>query len=179
MIDWAWITTTATAVLMTLLSAAGIYLGIVVYTRLAGLRSFSKMSSFDFAITVAFGSIIAATVLTENPPLLQALAALGSLYFLQIGLAAARHRFDRVSQLVDNQPLLLMDGATMLRENMHAARVTEADLWAKLREANVLHLGQVRAVVMESTGDISVLHGDDGAPDLDAVLLTGVQRGTA
>ncbi|ARA94346.1 DUF421 domain-containing protein [Rhodothermaceae bacterium RA] len=179
MLDWTWITTTTTAAVMAMLSATGIYLGIILYTRLGGLRSFSKMSSFDFAITVAFGSIIAATVLSEDPPLLQALVALGSLYALQFGLAAARQRFRRVSHLVDNQPLLLMDGATMLHENMRAARVTEDDLWAKLREANVLHLGQVRAVVMETTGDISVLHGDENAPALNDMLLTGVRRGAA
>lgn len=30
----------------------------------------------------------------------------------------------------------------------------------KLREANVLDLSQVRAVILETTGDVSVLHGD-------------------
>lgn len=29
---------------------------IVLFTRLNGLRSFSKMSSFDFALTIALGS---------------------------------------------------------------------------------------------------------------------------
>lgn len=48
----------------------------------------------------------------------------------------------------------------MLHDNMRKARVTESDLWSKLREANVLNLNQVRAVVFEATGDISVLHGD-------------------
>lgn len=57
MIDWSWITTTGTAVLMVVLSALGIYLTLVLFTRLAGLRSFSKMSSFDFAITVGIGTV--------------------------------------------------------------------------------------------------------------------------
>ena len=38
---------------------------------------------------------------------------------------------------------------------------------AKLREANALNFGQVRAVVLETTGDISVLHGEH----LDPAIL--------
>ena len=34
---------------------------------------------------------------------------------------------------------------------------------AKLREANVLDISEVRAVVLETTGDISVLHGESCA----------------
>ena len=89
-------------------------------------------------------------------------------------MAFLRARFSRFSHLVNNEPLLLMQGPSMLRANMQQAKVTEEDIWAKLREANVLNLAQVRAVVLETTGDISVLHGESEGVPLDAVLLTGV-----
>ncbi len=69
-----------------------------------------------------------------------------------------RKRVPGVTALVDNAPLLLMDGTEVLSDNLRRANMTEADLRAKLREANVTRLEQVRAVVMESTGDVSVLH---------------------
>lgn len=47
---------------------------------------------------------------------------------------------------------------------------------AKLREANVLDLSQVRAVVFESTGDIAVLHTTDSDQELKDWLLEGVGR---
>jgi hypothetical protein len=37
----------------------------------------------------------------------------------------------------------------------------------------------VVAVVLETTGDISVLHSDQNNPDFDESLLTGVDRGEA
>ena len=46
---------------------------------------------------------------------------------------------------------------------LNVSRVAESDLF-KLREANVLELNQVRAVVLETTGDISVLHEYAGRP---------------
>ena len=50
--------------------------------------------------------------------------------------------------------------------------MARSDLVAKLREANVLDLKQVRAVVLETTGDVSVLHGDV----LDEILVENVKR---
>jgi uncharacterized membrane protein YcaP (DUF421 family) len=175
--NWTWIETTWSAIGMSLLSTAGIYLAVIAYTRLAGLRSFSKMSSFDFTMTVAVGSLVASTILSDDPPLLLAAAALAAVYGLQLLIARLRIHSETVRTLVDNQPVLLMENGRMLEANMRASEITRADLLAKLREANVLRLAQARAVVLETTGDISVLHAAEDDPvEVETVLLEGVRR---
>ncbi|MGI9173790.1 MAG: DUF421 domain-containing protein [Rhodothermales bacterium] len=169
-----WFETSAIGILAVILSAIGVYILVIALTRLAGLRSFSKMSSFDFVMTVAIGSIVASTVLLKDPPLFRAAFALAAVFGLQYGIAWLRERSSDFSSLVDNEPLLLMDGPNVLEENLKKARVTKDDLRAKLREANVLDLSQVRAVVLETTGDISVLHGEADGPALNPDLLRGV-----
>jgi len=173
--DFSWIDTTWTAVTMVIITAICIYAAVIAFTRFSGLRSFSKMSSFDFAMTVAVGSLIASTILTANPPLLQAIAALAALYILQIAVAKLRRASTFISKMVDNQPLLLMKGTKFLDKNLNSAKVTHDDLRGKLREANVTQLSQVKAVVMEATGDISVLHNEDPAHELDDELLKNVE----
>ncbi|SMO73478.1 DUF421 domain-containing protein [Gracilimonas mengyeensis] len=173
--DFSWINTSPTSLLMVLISCIGIYVALIIYTRIAGLRSFSKMSSFDFAITVAIGSIIASTILTKSPPLLQAMIALGILYALQMSVASLRNHSSFISDLVDNKPLLLMNGTHIIEKNMQKAKVTHDDLRAKLREANITQLSQVKAVVMEATGDVSVLHHHDSEHQLDSELLKEVE----
>jgi uncharacterized membrane protein YcaP (DUF421 family) len=157
------------------LSALGIYITLIIFTRLAGKRSFSKMSSFDFAMTVAVGSLIASTVLSKNVSLVQGIAGLASLYIIQISVAILR-RFEWVKNLVDNKPLLLMDGSNILHDNLKKARVSEGDLRSKLRESNVLSLDQVRAVVFETTGDVSVLKASEKTQTLDNYLVKDVLR---
>lgn len=173
--DAAWLTTTLDAVLMVVVSALGIYLSLMILTRVVGLRSFAKISGFDFAVTVAIGSLVATTIVAEDPPLLQAAVGLASLYALQMGVAVLRQHSPATRAAVENPPLLLMDGDRLLRDNLRRARMTEEDLRAKLREANVLRHDQIRAVVMESTGDVTVLHGDPGGAELDRGLLEGVE----
>jgi uncharacterized membrane protein YcaP (DUF421 family) len=177
MIDWTWIRAAKDAPLMIVCSAVALYVLLILYTRLVGLRSFSKMSGFDFAITIAIGSILASVTLWQKPTLLEGAVALGVLFGLQFVVGNLRKRLPGVTALVDNAPLLLMDGTEVLSDNLRRANMTEADLRAKLREANVTRLEQVRAVVMESTGDVSVLHAPPDAPVIDDALLADVQEG--
>lgn len=151
-------------------AALGIYVAVIVATRLAGLRSFSKMSAFDFAMTVAIGSLIAGAA-AGQAPLATVVTGMAVLYAAQFGVALLRRR-GRLAGAVDNTPRLLMDGDSVLHDNLAAARVSLDDLHGKLREANVLDYGQIRAVVLETTGDVSVLHGPG---ELDSRLLRGVR----
>ena len=173
--DYSWITTSWTAILMVIISSIGIYIAVILFTRLSGLRSFSKMSSFDFAMTVAIGSVIATTILNGEIPLIQAIVGLGALYVLQIGVAKLRGISPLINNLVDNQPVLLMNGSRILDENLKSTKVTPDDLRAKLREANVTDFSQILAVVLETTGDISVLHSKDGSQKLDDDILSHVK----
>ncbi|MEM0517286.1 MULTISPECIES: DUF421 domain-containing protein [Aequorivita] len=171
----AWFEASSTSLIAIVLTTIGIYVAVILFTRLAGKRSFSKMSSFDFAMTVAIGSVIATTILSKSVSLLQGLVGLAAVYVLQITMAMLR-RFNTVQKIIDNQPLLLMEGEQIFHDNLKKARVTESDLRAKLREANVLKLSQVRAVIFESTGDIAVLHTKDDNVQVEDWLLKNVNR---
>ncbi len=52
---------------------------------------------------------------------------------------------------------------------MKASRVSRSNVMEKLRSANVTDFSQVRAVVLEATGNISVLHGPTLAQSLSMV----------
>ena len=169
-----WFELNGSAYLAVFITALGIYFSTILFTRIFGKRSFSKMSSFDFAMTVAVGSIIATTILSKSVSMSVGIVGLFSVYLLQISISLAR-RWEWVQHAVDNEPLLLMDGEIMLEDNMRKARVTEGDLRSKLREANVTRVSEVLAVVFETTGDISVMHRDDDKP-LDVWLMKDVKR---
>jgi len=169
-----WITTGIGRIFLIVISTIGIYAVVILFTRLNGLRTYSKMSSFDFTITVAVGSVIASTVLSKTPSLVEGAVALGGLFVCQRFVSWARYNMG-ASELVDNEPVVLMVGDTLFKDVLAKTRVTEADVYGKLREANVLDFDEVQAVVLESTGDISVLHGEPGTKRLNPDLLKGVR----
>jgi len=146
---------------------------VVLLVRANGLRSFSKMTNFDFVTTIAIGSLLAgASQATGWPTFVQPLAAILGLFVLQRVVARLRGASRAFETAVQNEPVVLMLDGEIIEEALAKTRVARGDVTAKLREANVLDLSEVRAVVLETTGDISVLHGDECASD----LLEGVQR---
>ncbi len=148
---------------------------IIVITRFFGLRTFAKMSSFDFASTIAIGSILAAVVMNTGQSLTKGAVALGGIVLFQMLFAYAVRKSSILKSILTNKPKLLMLDGKILHKNLSKTNIGEEDLMAKLREANVIHFDEVLAVVLESTGDMSVLHSSEKKEVMDKIL-DGVSR---
>lgn len=146
---------------------------VVLLVRVNGLRSFSKMTNFDFVMTVAVGSLLAgASQSTQWSAFGQTLTAMAALFLVQYLTARFRKASDTFEQVMQNKPIVLMRDGQIIHQALAATRVAKSDLIAKLREANVLDFSEVRAVILETTGDISVLHGDTCSEQ----MLQGTER---
>ncbi|MGE5953019.1 MAG: DUF421 domain-containing protein [Qipengyuania vulgaris] len=154
------------------LSAAAI-IWIVLLIRINGLRSLSKMTNFDFVMTVALGSLVAgAAQASDWKGFAQGMVAMVGLFIVQFTAARIRKASATAEDVMQNEPVFLMRNGQFLENALKSTRVSRSDLVAKLREANVLELSKVRAAVLETTGDVSVLHGDR----LDETLIENVKR---
>ena len=167
-----WIYASPSQLGLIFLSAVCIHASLLVYTRLVGLRSFSKMSATDFVMTIAVGSLFGATITAPSPTLIMGMFAIGCVFVIQWIISILRVHSKIISKTVDNCPLLIMAGSEILHDNLRKSNMTEGDLMAKLREANAFDLDQVLAVIFETTGDVSVLHSADGK--VQPKLLEGV-----
>ncbi|WP_336986044.1 DUF421 domain-containing protein [Altererythrobacter aquiaggeris] len=146
---------------------------VVALIRVNGLRSLSKMTNFDFVMTIAMGSLVAGGAqASEWNQTLQIGAAMLVLFVFQNIVARLRRSSQAAEHALQNNAVYLMKNGKICEAAMAAERVTLSDLYAKLREANALEINKVKAVVLETTGDISVLHGDD---DPDAVLTKNIR----
>ncbi len=170
-----WLTAPWSTIFETVFSALVIFTVILLIVRVAGLRTFAKMSSIDFASTIAIGSVLASVVMNGTTSILKGAAALATIVAFQHFFAKMKYLSNDFEDLAENDPVLLMDGPNFLEKNMEKVGVSRSDLIAKLREANVIQLSEVKAVVFETTGDVSVLHGSGDKP-LESILLDGVAR---
>lgn len=162
-------------ILLVVISTVGVYLALILFSRIAGLRSFAQMTNFDLAATIIFGSMAATTAVSTSTSLVQGVVALGVLFAVQ-ALVAYLRRLKVAERTVDNRPLLLMDGTEVLTHNLARARMTDDDLRSKLRLSGVVRVEQVAAVVLETTGSVSVLTVDEqGGRSLDPSLLQAVR----
>lgn len=144
----------------------------VLIARIVGLRAFSKATAFDFAATIATGSLIAQAGTRSNwSEYAQAMAAIAAIFLIQYLLARGRIMSSRFADAVDNRPVLLMENGRFLDRAMKDTRMTRATLLEKIRMSGAQRLEDVRAVVLETTGDVAVM-----TSDVDHELLEGVRR---
>lgn len=174
--DWsAWFGINWQQMLGIFISALGVYLGLMFYTRLMGLRSFSKLSSHDFAMTVGVGSILASTVLSKDPSLLQGLAAMACLFIFQAVISFLRRKSQSVKDMVDNPAIILMAHGEYIWDNLKEANLAKSDVQEVLRKNGLKNPEQVFAVIMETTGDMSVIKQDDQSPDMQLSLFDDIR----
>ncbi|MAP55714.1 YetF domain-containing protein [Altibacter sp.] len=150
-----------------------LYGALILYTRFFGLKSFSKMTGFDFITTIAIGNLFAMSIGTGNPKLVVGGVLIGLLYFMNYLISLLQFKSNAAQSVLDNSPILLMRNGAFLEENLKRCKVTKDELRGKLREANVIRLEQAKAVILETTGDVSVLHTDQEM-DVESFLLEDV-----
>jgi len=163
-----------TAILV-FVSVIGIFTAIIILTRIFGLRTFAKMSSFDFASTIAIGSILASTIINKDQSILKGILALIFIIGFQTLFSFLVRKNNWFKKIFTNKPLMLMRNGEIFYDNLKSCNVDVSDLMGKLREANVHKLSQVNAVVFESTGDISVLHSS-AVDEIDSIILEDISN---
>ncbi|WKN42180.1 DUF421 domain-containing protein [Tunicatimonas pelagia] len=158
------------------LSCLMFYIVVVVGSKLAGLRSFSDFSSFDFLITLAMGALLATTITSAEVSIVEGTVALAALYLFQILVAKARQKWNFVKRWVDNPPVLIMFNGKIISDNINKVRITEDELKAKLRQEGIRSYAQVKSAVLESSGDISVIQDLEATASFDLGMLDGVVK---
>lgn len=155
-----------------LVKAVGVLFVLIVCIRICGLKSFSKMTSFDFAVTIAIGSILASTIISSSVKLTHGAVAIAVLFSLQYIISYFRRRSKSFNSVLNNSPVLLFKDGEFITKNLEKCDITKSDVIAKFREANAINIEQIQAVVFETTGDISVLHGSE---TMDEIMLDGIK----
>jgi uncharacterized membrane protein YcaP (DUF421 family) len=137
------------------------YLMLLATLRITGRRSVKQLSLFELSLIIGLGSIAGDTMFYPEVPLSHAVIVFGvviGLYILLNYLTEISPRFSDWMEGKETQ--LLLDGQ-LCWETFHQENLTHKELFGELRQQQVEHLGQVRAVYSEATGEISVFFYED------------------
>lgn len=153
------LTTSPSTAFQVVVASVAIYLGFLLLVRATGQRSLANLSLVDLGCVMALGAIVGRTTLLENPTLATGLIALAVLLVMQ-RVTSMLMRRPRLARTLGGSPVVLVRDGEVVAEAMRRVRISDAELLAQLRLAGVTALAQVRYVVLERTGQISVLRGD-------------------
>jgi len=80
------------------------YSGLVVFQRISGKRTLSKMNAFDLIVSIALGSTLATVLLSRYVSLSEGLLAFAVLMLLQFSITWLSLRIKIIKRLVKAEP---------------------------------------------------------------------------
>lgn len=151
--------------------AAAIFIITLILLRIAGRRSFGMKSPFDNIIVILLGAILSRTVVgaSEFVPTISAALVIAVLHRICAWFGSFNLSFGRV---IKGKKIALYQNGQIMRENLKRALVSEADLYAGLRnnlqEESFEH---VESAYMESNGQISFVRKNTNVTPEKAEIL--------
>ncbi|WP_407529608.1 DUF421 domain-containing protein [Methylobacterium oryzisoli] len=133
------------------------YLALILFLRISGKRTLTKLNAFDLVVTVALGSTLSSIILTKSVALLEGVLALATLIALQYLITWSSLRSPLIRGLIKAEPTLLALKGGLIESAMRRQRVTRDDVLSALRSEGLGDLSQAAAVVLETDGSISVI----------------------
>lgn len=133
------------------------YAGLVIFLRLSGKRTLSKLNAFDLVVTVALGSTLATILLTESVALAEGLVAFATLIGLQWLVAFTSVRWKGWARVVRAEPAILLRDGEPLPRALRRERVTESELLGAVRDAGGRDLTAAEAVILEGDGTLTAI----------------------
>jgi uncharacterized membrane protein YcaP (DUF421 family) len=131
--------------------------------RLGERRTLAQWTSIDFAAAVAMGAIVGRTAVASDQSYGVGAVALLTLIALHRLLSVAR--FSRwVNKLVDHRIRLLVIDGKVEAGQLRLCGLTSNDLFAELRQKGVSSLRDVKYVLYETKGGISIVPSSPGEP---------------
>ena len=133
------------------------YVALVLFIRISGKRTLTKLNAFDLVVTVALGSTLATNLLSKTVPLAEGVLAMALLIVLQNVITWLSVRSSRFENIVKSAPTLLLHNGDFLDGALQSQRVTRDEVISMLRSQGACDIETVHAVVLETDGSMSVL----------------------
>lgn len=141
-----------------ILRGAAIYLFLLVLFRLAGKRTLSDVTTFDFVLLLIISEATQQALLGEDFSLTNAFLVILTLIGLDIAISLWQQRWPRLGKWIEGVPLVIVEDGRPLRERMQRSRISEEDVLTAARERQGLaRMDQIRYAVLERSGGISIV----------------------
>jgi uncharacterized membrane protein YcaP (DUF421 family) len=134
-----------------------VYVGMVLAVRSFGHRSLSKMSAFDFVVTVSIGSAMGSAVTSRDVTVLEAMAAVVTLLLMQFIMAEVCGRWRKLEIHIKGRPVLIVYNGKCVEQAMRRESVSQQDVLTAARGEGAASLAEVHAMVLETDGSFSVI----------------------
>lgn len=141
-----------------------LYFVVLFVIRIMGKAELSKMDPFEMIILFMIAELAAIPIESLDIPLLNGVAAILTLLFLEVSLSFLSIKSKRINSLLNGKPSVIIDKGRINEKELRSQRITLDDLMQQLRLKNYPSMADVDYAVLEANGDLSVIPKPEKAP---------------
>jgi uncharacterized membrane protein YcaP (DUF421 family) len=135
---------------------------IILFTlRASGKRGIKQLSIFELVLIIGLGSAAGDPMFYEDVGILPALTVFIVVITLYIGVTKLADKYGWFERLLEGMPTYVIRDGIIIQDAFAKSGLSKDELFGELRLLNVEHLGQVKTVLIETSGDFSVLFYPD------------------
>ncbi|MFW3164641.1 YetF domain-containing protein [Pseudomonas syringae pv. syringae] len=140
------------------LRAAAIYFVLMVLFRVAGRRSLTDLTTFDFVLLLIIGEATQQALLGDDFSVTNAILIISTLIAIDVGFSLAKRRSKRLAKFLDGGPTVIVEDGKPLTQRMREARISESDVMEAARTTQgIVEMKDIRYAIIERNGEISVI----------------------
>ena len=135
---------------------------ILVY-RIMGKKEVGQLSIIDLIVSILIAELVAIAIEAEKSIFLS-IIPISILTFTQIGISFITLKSERIRDLIDGKPTIIIKNGKLNFKEMSHLRYSLDDLVTQLRLQGVSSIERVKYAVLENNGSLSVFCEDDEYP---------------
>ena len=140
------------------LRAVVAYLFILFLMRVVGRRELSSMEPSDVILLVVIGDLVQNGVTQSDYSVTGIVLAAGTIGVLATITAVITHRWSRIRNVIEGEPVILVQDGQLIERNMKNERLTQDEVMEQARlQQGVESLDEVKWAVLETSGSISIV----------------------
>ena len=140
---------------VSLTTVAG-FITLFLFVRISGKRTLAKLNAFDFVVTIALGSTLSYMMLALVP-LVEGAIVLFLIIVMQYIFAWSARSSEKMEKLINTVPQPVFYNGEFLEKVMSKEAITKDEIYAAIRNSGIDQMSEVKAVIMELNGNMTVV----------------------
>jgi uncharacterized membrane protein YcaP (DUF421 family) len=143
-----------------------VYFFLVLMLRVAGKRELAQLNPFDLVVLLTISNTVQNAIIGEDNSVSGGLLGAAALFGVNFLVVRFLYAHERLDQLVEGQPDVLIENGTLLPERLRRELITLPELESAAHKQGFASLAEVDRAVLEPGGTISFFARK---PDPDAM----------
>ena len=158
------------------------YFFIMISYRLMGKREIGQLGVIDLIVSILIAELVAISIENYKDSMMLTIVPILLLLFLEIAAGYLSLKFNKLRNIVDGKPSLIINRGIINYKEMIKQRYTLHDLMMELRNNNIKNLNDVEYAVLENNGKLNIFKysflGLDNSLPFPLILDGVIQKDT-